>query len=106
MIAGRYLVENPSEVVFTLKLTATAKDFETLRDHDPDGTPVPIIVPYATDAKHTAALGVLAYGFSPLRLAPREPFLELWHGVDERVGVEALRWGLPVLYDVVRRFCA
>ena len=79
---------------------------DTLRDHDPDGTPVPIIVPYATDAKHTAALGVLAYGFSPLRLAPREPFLELWHGVDERVGVEALRWGLPVLYDVVRRFCA
>ena len=79
---------------------------DTLRDHDPEGTPVPIIVPYATDAKHTAALGVLAYGFSPLRLAPREPFLELWHGVDERVGVEALRWGLPVLYDVVRRFCA
>ena len=79
---------------------------DTLRDHDPDGTPVPIIVPYATDAKHTAALGVLAYGFSPLRLAPREPFLELWHGVDERVGVDALRWGLPVLYDVVRRFCA
>jgi len=78
----------------------------TLRDHDPDGIPVPIIVPYATDAKHTAALDVLAYGFSPLRLAPREPFLELWHGVDERVGVEALRWGLPVLYDVVRRFCA
>jgi len=78
----------------------------TLRDHDPDGIPVPIIVPYATDAKHTAALDVLAYGFSPLRLAPGEPFLELWHGVDERVGVEALRWGLPVLYDVVRRFCA
>jgi acetylornithine deacetylase/succinyl-diaminopimelate desuccinylase-like protein len=78
----------------------------TVRDHDPDGIPVPIIVPYATDAKHTAALDVLAYGFSPLRLSPREPFLELWHGVDERVGVDALRWGLPVLYDVVRRFCA
>jgi len=78
----------------------------TVRDHDPDGIPVPIIVPYATDAKHTAALDVLAYGFSPLRLSPREPFLELWHGVDERVAVDALRWGLPVLYDVVRRFCA
>ena len=32
-------------------------------------------------------------------------FLERFHGVDERVGVDALRWGLPVLYDVVRRFC-
>jgi acetylornithine deacetylase/succinyl-diaminopimelate desuccinylase-like protein len=78
---------------------------ETIREHDPGSLPVPIIVPYATDAKHIAALEVPAYGFSPLRLEPGEPFLELWHGVDERVGVDALRWGLPVLYDVVRRFC-
>ncbi len=32
-------------------------------------------------------------------------FLDRFHGVDERVCVDALRWGLPVLYDVVRRFC-
>jgi acetylornithine deacetylase/succinyl-diaminopimelate desuccinylase-like protein len=77
----------------------------TVIDHDPDGVPVPFLVPYATDAKHLAVLGVPTYGFSPLRLAPDTPYLELWHGVDERVGVDALRWGLPVLYDVVRRFC-
>jgi acetylornithine deacetylase/succinyl-diaminopimelate desuccinylase-like protein len=63
------------------------------------------MVPFATDAKHTAALGVPTYGFSPLMLAADEPFMERFHGVDERVGVDALRWGLPVLYDVVRRFC-
>ena len=45
------------------------------------------------------------YGFSPLRLDPDERFLERFHGVDERVSLDALRWGLPVLYDVVRRFC-
>jgi acetylornithine deacetylase/succinyl-diaminopimelate desuccinylase-like protein len=78
----------------------------TVVDHDPDGVPLPFLVPYATDAKHLAVLGVPTYGFSPLRLAPGEPYLELWHGVDERVSVDALRWGLPVLYDVVRRFCA
>jgi acetylornithine deacetylase/succinyl-diaminopimelate desuccinylase-like protein len=77
----------------------------TIRDHDPDGVPLPIMVPFATDAKHTARLGIPTYGFSPLRLDPDERFLERFHGVDERVGVEALRWGLPVLYDVVRRFC-
>jgi acetylornithine deacetylase/succinyl-diaminopimelate desuccinylase-like protein len=77
----------------------------TVRDHDPDGIPAPFLVPYATDAKHLATIGVPTYGFSPLRLAPGEQYLELWHGVDERVSVEALRWGLPVLYDVVRRFC-
>ena len=36
---------------------------------------------------------------------PDDEFLDRFHGVDERVGVDALRWGLPVLYDVVRRFC-
>jgi acetylornithine deacetylase/succinyl-diaminopimelate desuccinylase-like protein len=77
----------------------------TLRAHDPDGIPLPVMVPFATDAKHTARLGIPTYGFSPLQLDPDERFLERFHGVDERVGVDALRWGLPVLYDVVRRFC-
>ena len=77
----------------------------TVCDHDPDAVPLPIMVPFATDAKHTARLGIPTYGFSPLRLDPDERFLERFHGVDERVGVDALRWGLPVLYDVVRRFC-
>ena len=77
----------------------------TIRDHDPDGVPVPVMVPFATDAKHTVRLDVPTYGFSPLRLEPAERFLERFHGVDERVGLDALRFGLPVLYDVVRRFC-
>jgi acetylornithine deacetylase/succinyl-diaminopimelate desuccinylase-like protein len=78
---------------------------ETIRDHDPDGIPLPAMAPFGTDAKHTQVLGVPTYGFSPLMLDPEERFLERFHGVDERVSVEALRWGLPVLYDVVRRFC-
>jgi acetylornithine deacetylase/succinyl-diaminopimelate desuccinylase-like protein len=77
----------------------------TLRDHDPDGVPIPVMVPFATDAKHTVRLDVPTYGFSPLRLDPEERFLDRFHGVDERVAVDALRFGLPVLYDVVRRFC-
>ena len=77
----------------------------TIRDHDPDGIPLPVMAPFATDAKHTASVGTPTYGFSPLRLDPDERFLERFHGVDERVSVDALRWGLPVLYDVVRRFC-
>ena len=78
---------------------------ETIRVHDPDGVPVPGIVPFATDAKHTIRLDIPTYGFSPLRLEPDEVFLDRFHGVDERVGLDALRWGLPVLYDVVRGFC-
>ena len=78
----------------------------TIRDHDPDGIPLPVMAPFATDAKHTSTVGTPTYGFSPLQLDPDERFLERFHGVDERVGIDALRWGLPVLYDVVRRFCS
>jgi acetylornithine deacetylase/succinyl-diaminopimelate desuccinylase-like protein len=78
---------------------------ETIRDHDPEGIPLPAMAPFGTDAKFTQLLGVPTYGFSPLMLDPNERFLDRFHGVDERVGVDALRWGLPVLYAVVRRFC-
>jgi len=64
------------------------------------------MAPFATDAKSTMLrLGVPTYGFSPLRLDRAERFLERFHGVDERVSLDALRFGLPVLYDAVRRFC-
>jgi acetylornithine deacetylase/succinyl-diaminopimelate desuccinylase-like protein len=76
-----------------------------LLQHDPEAIPLPVMAPFATDAKHTTKLGIPTYGFSPLRLGPDEPFLELFHGDDERVSLDALRWGLPVLYEVVRRYC-
>ncbi len=89
---------------------ASGELYETLvgmiRAHDPDAIPIPVMAPFATDAKSSSVLlGVPTYGFTPLRLAPDERFLERFHGVDERVGLEALRWGLPVLYDVVAGFC-
>ncbi len=77
----------------------------TLRDHDPAGVPVPVMAHFATDAKHLARIGVPTYGFSPLRLGPGDPYLELFHADDERVPLAGLRFGLSVLYDVVRRYC-
>lgn len=78
---------------------------QVVRDHDPDGVPLPFLAPFATDAKHLARIGVPTYGFSPLRMGSDDSFLALLHGDDERVSVEALRWGLPVLFDAVSRFC-
>ena len=78
---------------------------ETIVAHDPDGIPVPAMMPFATDAKHLAPLGVPCYGFSPLRMSPEDRYFAWFHGEDERVPVDALRWGLPVLYDAVRRYC-
>jgi acetylornithine deacetylase/succinyl-diaminopimelate desuccinylase-like protein len=93
-------VEAPQEAALYLILEAT------LRDHDRSGIPVPVLAPFATDAKHLIRLGIPTYGFSPLRLEAGERFLDRFHGVDERVGLDALRFGLPVLYDVVRRYCS
>ena len=78
---------------------------QAVRDHDPDGLPLPVMAPFATDNKTLQRLGVPAYGFSPLRNDPDEAYLERYHGVDERVSIEGLRWGLPVLYDAVLRYC-
>jgi acetylornithine deacetylase/succinyl-diaminopimelate desuccinylase-like protein len=78
---------------------------QVLRDHDPEGVPVPFLAPFSTDAKHLARIGVPTYGFSPLRVGPGDGLLELMHADNERVSVEALRFGLPALWDAVIRFC-
>ena len=69
-------VESPAEGELYGLLAAT------LRDHDPEGIPLPVMAPFATDAKFTSELGVPTYGFSPLRLDPEERFLDRFHGVD------------------------
>jgi acetylornithine deacetylase/succinyl-diaminopimelate desuccinylase-like protein len=99
-VIGALPVEAPAEGELYELMAAT------IRAHDPEGIPVPVLAPFATDAKHTVKLGIPTYGFSPLRLDPEERFLERFHGVDERIGVDALRWGLPVLYDVVLTYCS
>jgi acetylornithine deacetylase/succinyl-diaminopimelate desuccinylase-like protein len=50
-----------------------------------------------TDAKAFAGLGIRCFGFAPLRLPPELDFAALFHGVDERVPVDALQFGVRVL---------
>ena len=75
-----------------------------LREADPEGTPVPMMITPGTDAKALAQLGIPCYGFAPLRLDADTPFLSLFHGHDERVPVSALAFGLPVLAQVVAAY--
>jgi acetylornithine deacetylase/succinyl-diaminopimelate desuccinylase-like protein len=79
---------------------------EALAAADPDATSTPMMITPGTDAKALATIGIPTYGFSPLRLDPETPFLSLFHGHDERVPVSAIRFGLPVLFEVVSRFAA
>ena len=64
---------------------------------DPDGRTVPYMLAGGTDAKAFARIGIRCFGFSPLRLPPELDFASLFHGVDERVPIDALKFGTEVL---------
>jgi acetylornithine deacetylase/succinyl-diaminopimelate desuccinylase-like protein len=68
-----------------------------LRAEDPAGVPVPYMLSGGTDAKSFERLGMRCFGFTPLRLPPGFDFAAAFHGVDERVPVDALRFGVRVL---------
>lgn len=64
---------------------------------DPDGRTVPYMASGGTDAKAFARLGIRCFGFTALRLPPELDFTALFHGVDERVSIDALKFGIDVL---------
>ena len=68
-----------------------------LRAEDPGARAVPYMLSGGTDAKAFSRLGIRCFGFTPLRLPADLNFSALFHGVDERVPVEGLRFGVRVL---------
>ena len=73
-----------------------------IRAEDPLGTPVPYTVSGGTDAKAFSTLGIKCYGFLPLLLPPELDFSAMFHGVDERVPVSGLEFGVRVMDRFVR----
>ena len=69
---------------------------------DPDARTVPYMLSGGTDAKAFAKLGIRCFGFAPLRLPPELDFAALFHGVDERVPVDALQFGARVLDHLLK----
>jgi acetylornithine deacetylase/succinyl-diaminopimelate desuccinylase-like protein len=68
-----------------------------LRAEDPGARAVPYMLSGGTDAKAFSKLGIRCFGFAPLRLPADLNFSALFHGIDERVPVEGLRFGVRVL---------
>ncbi|MCO5995799.1 M20/M25/M40 family metallo-hydrolase [Actinoallomurus rhizosphaericola] len=68
-----------------------------LKAHDPHARPVPYCLSGGTDAKSFATLGIRCFGFAPLKLPKNLDFSGMFHGIDERVPVEGLRFGVRVL---------
>ena len=69
-----------------------------IKSEDPDGIPIPYLLSGGTDNKALAKLGIVGYGFSPLKLPPDLDFTGLFHGIDERVPVDSLQFGARTLF--------
>jgi acetylornithine deacetylase/succinyl-diaminopimelate desuccinylase-like protein len=68
-----------------------------LKAEDDRAVPVPYLMSGGTDAKSFSTLGIRCFGFSPLKLPSDFEFMSLFHGIDERVPVDALKFGVRVL---------
>jgi acetylornithine deacetylase/succinyl-diaminopimelate desuccinylase-like protein len=68
-----------------------------LKAEDPISHTVPYMLSGGTDAKSFSDLGIRCFGFAPLQLPPELDFAGMFHGVDERVPVDGLRFGVRVL---------
>ena len=75
-----------------------------LGQHDPGVPVIPYLLGAGTDNKALAELGIAGYGFAPLRLPHGFDFTGMFHGVDERVPLDALTFGQRVLADLIRSY--
>jgi acetylornithine deacetylase/succinyl-diaminopimelate desuccinylase-like protein len=75
-----------------------------LQRHDPGAPVLPYLLSGGTDNKALQKLGITGYGFAPLQLPPELDFPAMFHGVDERVPLDALVFGTRVLTDLLLEY--
>ena len=120
LVDCRFLPGRADELMATLReLAGEGIDVETVQDavalevpfqgslvdamvaavqaEDPGCAVLPYCLSAGTDNKAFHDLGITGYGFAPLRLPPDLNFAGMFHGVDERVPVDALEFGVRVL---------
>ena len=77
---------------------------QSLNAFDPGARMLPYLLSGGTDNKALAMLGIRGYGFAPLKLPADLDFPGMFHGVDERVPLDALDFGHRVLTDFLRSY--
>ncbi|OYP14317.1 hypothetical protein CFC35_07125 [Streptomyces sp. FBKL.4005] len=89
-------LQAPVDAPLFARMRAAVEEFA------PGGHVVPYCMSGGTDAKQFSRLGITGYGFTPLKLPADLDYGALFHGVDERVPVEALHFGVRVLDRFLR----
>lgn len=75
---------------------------QALLREDPEAAVLPYCLSGGTDNKALSRLGIRGYGFAPLQLPADLDFAPMFHGIDERVPLDALRFGTRVLGDFLQ----
>ncbi|MFF4415673.1 M20/M25/M40 family metallo-hydrolase [Streptosporangium sp. NPDC001559] len=70
---------------------------DALVAEDPGALAVPYMLSGGTDLKAFSMMGMRGFGFAPLKLPADLDFSGMFHGVDERVPVDSLKFGVRVL---------
>ncbi len=109
----RALVGDDIEVVLMLGDVGLENSFDgalvdamvdVLGVHDPGAPVLPYLMSGGTDNKALSLLGITGYGFAPLKLPEDLDFPAMFHGVDERVPLDALVFGRRVLGDLLLNY--
>ncbi|MGA1837156.1 M20/M25/M40 family metallo-hydrolase [Herbiconiux sp. 11R-BC] len=90
------------ETTFDGELVETM--ISTLQHFDPGAEVLPYLLSGGTDNKALSLLGIRGFGFAPLQLPASLDFPAMFHGVDERVPLEALGFGTDVLTELLLRY--
>ena len=77
---------------------------DSLVHEDPEALVLPYMLSGGTDNKWLATLGITGYGFAPLQLPAELDFTGMFHGVDERVPVDSIKFGVRVLENLLRNY--
>lgn len=77
---------------------------DILREADPEGVPIPLLLSGVTDARFFSKLGIQTYGFLPMVLPEDFNFLETIHAANERIPVDAVAFGANAIHTLLQRF--
>ena len=77
---------------------------DILRQADPEGMPVPLLLSGVTDGRFFSRLGIQTYGFLPMPLPEDFNFSQTIHAANERVPAAAIAFGADAIYQALQRF--
>jgi acetylornithine deacetylase/succinyl-diaminopimelate desuccinylase-like protein len=105
LVGDRVEVESISDgIAIEAAFDTTTVDLmrRCLLESDPEARIVPYLISGGTDAKALSGLGIECYGFSPLQMPADMDYWRMFHGVDERVPIAGLHFGVTVLDRFLR----